>query len=61
MMIIVRTKKQILCSLIVAVVSVGIGCVLHFKPFFETFGFKTDNDLRVIIDAGHQDLAYALI
>lgn len=53
MMIIIRTKKQILWSLVIAVVSVGIGCVLHFKPFFETFGFREDTDLRVIIDAGH--------
>lgn len=60
-MIIIRTKKQILWSLVVAVVGVGVGCVLHFKPFFETFGFRKDADLRVIIDAGHRDLAYALI
>ena len=38
-----------------------VGTALGINPILKTFGIKTNgNEIRVVVDAGHQDLAYTL-
>ena len=51
-MIIVRSRKEILWTLIFAVAGLSLGISLKFVPFMNVFQTK-DKTLTVVIDAGH--------
>jgi len=52
-MIIVKSRKEIIKNLIVAVSAISIGFFLKFLPFQRVFQVKTDTQHCIIVDAGH--------
>lgn len=61
-MFIVKTRKEVLWSLLFISAGLLVGASLGVKPILKTIGMISDNrKLCVVVDAGRQDLAYALI
>ncbi|MDY3928534.1 MAG: N-acetylmuramoyl-L-alanine amidase [Clostridia bacterium] len=52
-MLIVKSKKEILWSFICAFLGVAVGAAIHFSPIMDTLSKNTDEDLIVVVDAGH--------
>ena len=52
-MIIVKSKREILWTLIFAVSGIAFGAAVHFTPIFKTFGQHGTKAVKVIVDAGH--------
>ena len=52
-MFIVKSKKEILWSVICAVLGIAVGVTIHFTPFMSTLSNDANNDIIVVVDAGH--------
>ena len=52
-MFIVKSKKGILWSVICAVLGIAVGVTIHFTPFMSTLSNDANNDIIVVVDAGH--------
>ncbi|MBQ3038297.1 MAG: hypothetical protein IJD30_03870 [Clostridia bacterium] len=60
-MIIVRSRKELLWTFIFAIAGIAAGLTLQLSPLGQVFSNSASGELIVVVDAGHQDLAYALI
>ena len=60
-MFIVKSRKEVLWSLLFISAGLLAGAALTISPLLKTFIQNVDKGkIVVVIDAGHQDLAYAL-
>ena len=52
-LIIVKSRREILWTLVFVISGLAFGAAVHFTPIFKTFGQKGAKDITVIVDAGH--------
>ena len=58
---VVKSRREVLWSSLFVSAGLIVGAVFGISPMLKTFGLVPDkNDLCVVVDAGHQDLAYTL-
>ena len=52
-LIIVKSRREILWTLIFVISGLALGAAVHFTPVFKTFGQRSAKSIEVIADAGH--------
>lgn len=52
-MFIVKSRKEIIWTLLFAFLGIGLGVGIHYSPYLKTFKSGVGEELIVVVDAGH--------